>query len=121
MAERRVGRLVSEMQESGLLADKGKPNPKCTTLVHLEDVGLTRNQSSRYQREAKLPDAGFEALVAECNKESKELTQALIIKKANGAHVGQAIGSGGLTHLANGGPAHRSPDRERISPRANCP
>ncbi len=96
MAERRIGLLIVEMQEAGELRSQndGREN-KCTTPVHistLEDLGLSRNQSSRYQREAALSEDDFEKLVADCNSEGRELTQSLIIKTATGAHVSNNSG-----------------------------
>ena len=83
MAERRVGCLVSEMQEAGVLAKQGgdRVSEQSDSVLLCSDLGLTRQQSSRYQREAKLSDEDFEALVAECNQESKELTQASLSKR----------------------------------------
>ena len=96
MAERRVGSLVSEMQEAGTLAKQGRPTKNkpvgVTGLLTVDDLGLNHSQSSRFQREAQLTEEDFEDLGAECNEEAKELTQALIIKKATGAHVGQNAG-----------------------------
>jgi len=99
IAERQVGRLVQEMQEAGRLASKdakpGRPKKSGNTplpLMSLEDIGLTKMQSSRFQQEAKLPDAVFEKLYAECNERGQEFTQSIILKKATGAHVGQNSG-----------------------------
>ena len=94
MAERRVGRLVSEMQEAGTLAKRGgdRVREQTDSVLVCSEIGLTRNKSSRYQREAQLSDEDLDDLVAECNEVGKELTQALIIKRATGAHVGQNAG-----------------------------
>lgn len=96
MAERRIAEIIVEMQESGKLAtkDRGRPE-KCTDLGHiltLEDIGLSRNQSSRFKKEAQLTDEEFESLVDECNASGRELTQSLIIKRATGAHVSANAG-----------------------------
>ena len=90
MAERRAGQIIGEMQEVGTLAKQGgdRVSEQTDGVLVCSDLGLSNQQSSRYQRESKLSDEDFEALVAECNEEAKELTQALIIKKATGAHVG---------------------------------
>lgn len=89
MAERRVGQLITEMQAAGQLATKGdnQHTEDVTGRYKLNDLGVTRMQSSRFQAEAKLAEPAFEQLVEECNREGKELTQALIIRKATGAHV----------------------------------
>ncbi len=96
LPERRVGVLIGEMQEAGLLAKQGRNNAKnapgdaeskCDTMSQLESIGLDRQQSSRYQREARLPDEEFDALVAECAEQQIELTQTLLLRRGTRAHV----------------------------------
>ncbi len=93
-AERRIGTLITNMQDAGELAERGDMETQRRDGVShcLEDLGLTRKQSSRHQREASLPEERFEALVQKCVEESLELTQSLILKAATGAHVGQNAG-----------------------------
>ncbi len=96
MAERCAGKLVKEMQDSGRLCTQktGRPSmsDSASDILTFEDVGITHQQSSRFQREAMLSDEDFDRLCNECNTEGRELTQSLIIKTATGAHVGHNSG-----------------------------
>lgn len=96
LAERRAGELIREMQNDGRLASQstGRPVGEVSqpAILKLDDVGLTADQSSRFQRVAKLSSDELEELAEECNREGRELTQALAIKTATGAHVGHNSG-----------------------------
>jgi phage N-6-adenine-methyltransferase len=87
-AERKAGEMLAAMEKP----KGGRPSETDTTLVSvsgpsLDDLGVTPNQSSRWQREAKVPEDQFEAYVESCNESSQELTQAGLLKIANGSHV----------------------------------
>ena len=84
--ERRAGELLSAMSI--------KPGPKAnndslssTRSVGLDDLGVSPEQSSRWQREAKVDDATFEEYVSTCTQKGLEVTQAGLLKIANGSHV----------------------------------
>jgi phage N-6-adenine-methyltransferase len=73
---------------------KGGRPPKTPDIVSavtaetsLAELGVTEQQSSRWQREAKVPDEQFEAYVESCRDEGREVTQAGLLKIANGSHV----------------------------------
>lgn len=63
-AERRAGELLAEMAASGAREDgPGRPE-KTSHRATLKALGITRDQSSRWQACAALPEADFEAWLA---------------------------------------------------------
>jgi hypothetical protein len=89
-AERKAGELLAAME-------KAKPGPKKdrshdVTELKLEDLGISKMQSSRWQKEASVDECTFETLVAECMDERKELTQSALLSVANAGHVSQSTG-----------------------------
>ena len=53
---RKAGKAIQMMQERGELATKGRPEQMSQPATFsLDDLGLTRSQSSRYQPEASVP------------------------------------------------------------------
>jgi hypothetical protein len=94
-AERRLGELLAEMKETGEREAKGgdrrsKSQP-ATLIPKLSDLGVTKTQSSRWQKLAELDDATFEAKV-QC------VTRAAILAvEGNGSQ--QLGGSGDNEYL----------------------
>lgn len=83
-AERKAGEMLSRMEN----AKTGPKELGNTTLPNsLDDLGIDKMQSSRWQREAKVPEEEFEAYIESCCYEGKEVTQAGLLKIANGSHV----------------------------------
>lgn len=68
-AERRCGELLIEMKRSGELANAGdnqhtvRLSDSTTTTKTLPELGITRDQSSKWQGLAKMEEAEFEAAV----------------------------------------------------------
>ena len=91
LAERKAGELLAamEMNKGGRPSSTGD----MMSLVTLEDLGVDKKQSSRWQKEAAVPDEDFAALVQECNDNGQELTQAALLKRANGPHVSHNSGN----------------------------
>lgn len=85
-AERKAGMLLSEMEMN--TGSMNHPGGDTTSPPKLEDLGITKKQSSRWQQEATVSEEEFVAFVAEVNEAEQELTQAALLKKARGAHVG---------------------------------
>jgi ParB family chromosome partitioning protein len=84
-AERRAGELLAGME-------KCKPGPKpeigpIVVPISLESIGVSKNQSSRWQKEAKVNEDVFEEYIRECNDEQREVTQAGLLKLADPCHV----------------------------------
>jgi len=71
-AERRAGELLIEMKEHGERETKGgdrRTKSRAATLIpKLADIGVTKTQSSRWQRLATVPKEQFEARVAKHRK-----------------------------------------------------
>jgi hypothetical protein len=59
-AERRAGQLLREMKESGERTGKGQPKVMSSAAT-LKDLGIIRDQSSKWQRLTDMPKADFEA------------------------------------------------------------
>lgn len=55
-AEHKAGTMLREMKERGELAEKGERKDKCNGKLHLDDIGVERMESSRWQKAAALPE-----------------------------------------------------------------
>jgi len=79
-AERKAGEMLAAMEKN----EGGRPPKTGNTMlpVSLEDLGITKMQSSRWQKEATVDDEDFAELVEECNTAGRELTQAAVLQKA---------------------------------------
>jgi len=65
-AARKAGELLREMAVDGERQAKGRPPENVPEPTHLlADLGITRKESSRWQKLAAVPDEEFERLVAE--------------------------------------------------------
>ena len=88
-AERRAGEMLCSMEKN-----KGAAAP---TRLHdattLEDLGINKTQSFRWQREAAVDDDTFEHFLILCREQGREVTQSGLLKVANGAHVGNNSGN----------------------------
>lgn len=80
-AERKVGQLLKEMAKSGERSSQGgdrkSKSPDAT--LKLADLGVSKGQSSRWQRLADLPPSEFEKAIAAADKPT---TSGLIAKPA---------------------------------------
>src|SRR5690606_17827915 len=92
LAERLAGKIIADMQKhSG-----GRPAKTCdrpsTGFPRIEDLGITRHQSSKWQRIASVPEDIFFAHIKSFNEASREITTASVLKLAaqqpskNGSH-----------------------------------
>jgi len=67
-AERKAGEMLRKAAEQGMRATgrenmKQAPESNGSTPATLEQIGLTKDQSSRYQKLAAMPDEHFETAV----------------------------------------------------------
>jgi hypothetical protein len=79
-AERKAGQLLSKLKLWG--GDRRSRLHGDT--LKLEEVGLSRLQSSRWQLEGSVPEQVFEAYVVKARDEHKELTARGLIRLAKG-------------------------------------
>ncbi len=80
---RRMGEMLPGIVKPGnpQLSHDGTDNTSHKE-VKLSDIGITRNESSRCQTIAQLPEETFERHIAETKEKRKELTQAGLVKRA---------------------------------------
>ena len=75
-ARRKAGETIRVMKERGELRE-GKPKLSHAGIVSsLDDLGLTLNESSRYQAEATIPEEKYQAWVVETCDGGEELSAA---------------------------------------------
>jgi len=82
-AERRAGQLLVEMQKTGQrqAKDRGRPN-KVSHISTLPQLGLTRDQSSKWQQLAgRIDDATFERALLQTKEKNGELTTAALLRE----------------------------------------
>ena len=72
-AERRAGELLRGME-------KARRHVNCSSLPQL---GITRTQSSRWQRASVVPEEKFSAYVEQANETGREITTSGLLKRAN--------------------------------------
>lgn len=75
-AERRAGEMLAET------ITLGRPE-KGNTVLPLSEVGISKIESSRWQRIALIPETAFESQITSTLSERKELTTAAMLKLAN--------------------------------------
>jgi hypothetical protein len=71
-AERRAGELLAEGFEHGTIAGQG---PNSTNVSTISDFGISKNESSAWQRLAAVPEAVFEEAIVTAKAGNSELTQ----------------------------------------------
>jgi len=78
-AERRAGQMLAEMPKN-----EGKLNNSSrsydTTTTKLSDIGISKDQSSRWQKLAAVPDDQFEQAVAAAKEVAGEVTTAAMLR-----------------------------------------
>lgn len=89
--ERRIGKFLIERQKhkGGQPSKKNRLHDETSTL---KDLGLDKNQSHRYQKEASVPEKQFERHVAETKENDLELTSTSILNLADKPHVSHNSG-----------------------------
>ena len=94
-AERKAGEMLAVMDKRDG-GDAMKARSHDVTEVappSLSDLGIDKMQSSRWQRASRVASDDFEAYLRDCQKHGREVTQAGLLKIANGAHVGNNSGN----------------------------
>jgi hypothetical protein len=88
-AERKAGKVLAECKLWG--GDRRSKSHDAT--LKLSDLGITRDQSSRWQLEASVPDSQFEAYVTRCRHSGKEMTSTALVRLARNASNGKGKNS----------------------------
>jgi hypothetical protein len=92
-AERKAGEMLAQMDDSRGKNQHSKKDGDSVLPPSLDELGIDKQQSSRWQREAAVSDEAFEEYIASCIAGRREVTQAGLLKIANGAHVGNNSGN----------------------------
>lgn len=98
-AERRAGEMLAAQKAAGLMntgakgvgpiaVDRGDRNTPPT----LNDIGISKDQSSRWQKLAAVPEDKFEQAVAAAKEVAREVTFTAIFKALAKPHVAQNSG-----------------------------
>lgn len=77
-AERKAGELLSQLQLHG----GDRKSEQSEQRVKLDDLGITKDQSSRWQLTAAIPDRDFEKYVTETKSGRGEVTTAGLLRVA---------------------------------------
>lgn len=85
-AERRCGELLARAKQDGQRKSDGRPkkqsNDATVSEPTLKAIGLTKDQSSRYQQLAAMPEKHFETAVATAKNTAGEVTTAFMLRAA---------------------------------------
>lgn len=81
-AERRCGEMLRDSAETGQRSTGGKPSHDAT-VTKLSDLGITRDQSSRYQKLAAMPAEHFETAVETAKATAGAVTSAHMMRLAD--------------------------------------
>lgn len=89
-AERKAGEMLA-----ATTGGRGGDRKSTDTMSvdSLDSIGVSAKQSSRWQRASRVAADDFEEYLRECQKHRREVTQAGLLKIANGAHVGNNSGN----------------------------
>ncbi len=124
-AERRAGQLLKDMAKNGERATKGRPEKMShdTTFsglpgdaTTLTSLGISRDQSSRWQKLADVPEDKFEATLAD--PRVKPATNTFLEKREEPEPETKASGKPGPVHNDALGVFGYITDMERIAGRA---
>lgn len=85
-AERRGGEILQDMRANNELEGQGgdrKSKSNSRTLKTLDDLGISKNESSRYKKLADIPEEAFEDKIKDTKDKNRELTTALFLGLSN--------------------------------------
>lgn len=81
-AERQAGAMLSAAAERGDRAPQGRVSPELPKPTTLGDLGISSNQSSRWQSLASMTDEHFETAVATAKDTAGQVTTAFMLREA---------------------------------------
>lgn len=74
-AERRLGELLDEGQRSGVLAPRHRPT-EVSTATTLPELGLSRDDASKFKALAAVPETEFESYIADTKESGERITSS---------------------------------------------
>lgn len=77
-AERKAGELLAALNLYG----GDRKSSSHDAILKLKDLGISKDQSSRWQREAAITEAQFDDFIRETNEAEKEITAAELLRRA---------------------------------------
>ena len=86
-AERKAGEMLAGMDNARGKNQYTTEDSNTTLPPSLDDLGIDKMQSSRWQKEASVSEEEFEEYLHQCFEQSKEVTQSGLLKIANGTHI----------------------------------
>lgn len=86
-AERKAGEMLAGMGDARGRNQHTKQDADIVSGSSLKEIGVSEQQSSRWQREAAVDEETFESYLALCREEQREITQAGLLNIAKGCHV----------------------------------
>lgn len=84
-AERQAGSMLTATAESGERHHHGRVSPEAPKPTTLGDLGISANQSSRWQSLASMTDEHFETAVATAKDTAGQVTTAFMLREAKAA------------------------------------
>jgi hypothetical protein len=110
-AERRCGELLRETAENGQRARQGRPEQTSHDATFtLADLGLTRDQSSCYQKLAAMPEEHFETAIETAKAAAGEVTTAHMLRLADELRLTEATETALRAARADAASRVRHPD-----------
>lgn len=86
-AERKAGEMLAGMDDSRGKNQHTTKDGDSVLPPSLSELGIDKQQSSRWQREASVDDETFEKYLLSCREPGREVTQAGLLNIARGCHV----------------------------------
>jgi ParB family chromosome partitioning protein len=86
-AERKAGEMLAQMDDSRGKNQHKRKDGDSVLPPSLDELGIEKQQSSRWQREAAVDEDTFLEYIFACQAEGREVTQAGLLNIARGCHV----------------------------------
>ena len=92
-AERKAGEMLAGREDARGRNQHEKEGGFGMKPPSLDELGVNKLQSFRWQKAFGVSEEDFEAYLRDCQKQGREVTQAGLLKLANGAHVSNNSGN----------------------------